>query len=192
MNYIKSILLAIFCLFIFSCSSLINSYKNQNVDFENYKKLAVTSFLCDSEYLSGQTLADFITVEFMRKGYQIVERNQMKIIIDEKVLNTTGLTETQKKNLKILGIDAIITGTFQSKRSSIPQLPEVKEMIFEQNSNMSVKMIDSQTGEVLWLSNGLHSEKSSNINFQNIITIFLNDLRPQIPEINKKKWFWVF
>lgn len=192
MSFFKSIFLLLFSLIFVSCSSLINSYKNQSIDFENYKKLAVTSFVCDSEYLSGQTLADFVTVEFMKKGYQIIERNQMKTIIDEKILNTTGLTENQKKSLKISGIDAIITGTFQSKRVLLQQVPDVKEQLFEQNSIMTVKMIDSQTGEVLWLANGLHTEKNSNISFQNIINSFINELKSQIPEFNKKKWFWIF
>lgn len=194
MKLYKNIILMIFISMLASCTPLLQSFRDEKTDFTNYKRIAVTSFVSNSDYLTGQILSDFVSAEFLKKSYKIIERNQIKTLINEKILNTSGLTEGQKKELKMSGIDAIVTGSLQFKSELVPQVDkEIKENLFNKNSIITVKMIDSQTGEVLWLASGIHSERNNNnADIINFMESFLKDLQKQIPEIETKKLFWIF
>lgn len=82
------------------------SLKRISVFFEGGKK--------DEERQTRTLLDDYVGLNLMRLGYDIVERQKLRDIVEEQALQQSGAVS--EKNLieagKLLGIEAIIEGTF--------------------------------------------------------------------------------
>ena len=75
------------------------------------RRLAVVDFA--GPY--GQAVADMVTINFMRAGYTVVERDQLRDVIREILVGRQGmmdLSDEEKAKLfgKILNADVIVTG----------------------------------------------------------------------------------
>ncbi|MEW6040832.1 MAG: CsgG/HfaB family protein, partial [Elusimicrobiota bacterium] len=80
------------------------------------KKIAVMSFSHhDGGYSSGSKAVSerLITRIAQEKDIQVIERSLLDKVMNEMKLESTGMidTETTKKIGKVLGVDAIVTGT---------------------------------------------------------------------------------
>lgn len=173
-----------------SCAPVLSSYSRNNVNFENYNKISVISFNSNSDKISGHFMADLVTLEFLKKDYNVIERNQLKTIIDEKVLNASGLTDENKSVLKLSGINAIVTGNITASQNKIIPEKENFPVIIECDISISLKMFDSQTGEILWSANGIISERNSDLTIYKLLKILIDDLQNKIP--SAKKWHFLF
>lgn len=99
-----------------------NIYKISNkIDFKS-GKFAIFPFKSSSEgktfssriATDGNAIADILTIQMLYKGYNIIEREKLDKILEEKSISQSGLTETEDsyKNLgKLLGVDFIIYGS---------------------------------------------------------------------------------
>ncbi|MBZ5524311.1 MAG: CsgG/HfaB family protein [Acidobacteriia bacterium] len=89
----------------------------------------------------GRFLAEEISVNLVAdaKGFEVIERTQLKVILQEHKLGTTGLIapETAKKLGAIAGADALITGTITPLGDTI---------------RLSVKALDSATAKMIGAS----------------------------------------
>ena len=107
MNRLALIVLAF--LIISACAST-QSYKKPGVNFSHYKKIAVVRFDC-SNYGAGQEVADTMGLEFIKKGFNVIERSQLRAVINEEALVQSGLIESAKSALNVSGVDAIVVGS---------------------------------------------------------------------------------
>ena len=115
----------------------VQSYTKPNVDFSTFKKIAIVKLKAHDEALS-QIVTDHVATGFRKSGFNIIEREQLKILIDENHIIQSGLTDTDRSILSRAGVDAIILGAI-AKRDT-----------WKEKYLFSVKMYDIRTGEVIW------------------------------------------
>jgi hypothetical protein len=128
-------------IFIGGCSSG-ESYSQCNYDFKKCDRVAVVgvSGNLDSEVAKNQ-IADFVGMEFLKKGYSPVERAQVKKVLEEQDFQNTGFTTSEgaAKAGRILNVQGIVIVT-------IPK--------FGEEVNMTAKLINVEDGSILWMGSG--------------------------------------
>jgi curli biogenesis system outer membrane secretion channel CsgG len=79
-------------------------------DFSKYKKIAVIRFEANDP-TRGQEVSDTIAISFSNIGYSVVERSQLRAVIDENAFSQSGLTEGSRNALRLAGIEAVVVGS---------------------------------------------------------------------------------
>lgn len=188
-NYMKTKLyLSILLLLIIYGCATAQSFKKPCVDFSQYKKIAIIKFDCLSDPTAGQEVADIIALEFIKRGYDVIERSQLNAIIDENILISSGLTESNKSALQLSGIDGIVVGSL-SRYDCYPSKAPIYYMgkilaVLNTNkcyASLSLKMLDVKKGEVIWAANGSHSRDAVNMTAYKALQEVIDILREQIP-----------
>jgi hypothetical protein len=132
------------CVLVAGCSSG-ESYKRAGYDFGKLDKVAVVDVTgaIDSDAARNQ-IADFFTMELLKKGYSPVERAQVQSILKEQKFQTEGLTNAEDavKAGKILNVKTVM----------VINVPNYKE-----NLSLTAKLIDVEDGSILWLGSGTGS-----------------------------------
>jgi len=87
-------------------------------------------------------ISDLFTMELMRKGYMFIERQRIKALIKEQEFQASDLTtkEGAARAGQFLNVPAVMT-------IEIPRYSGGK-------MDMSAKLIDVETGAILWIGNG--------------------------------------
>jgi len=86
----------------------------------------------------GRFLAEELSVDLVgdAKGFEVIERNQLKVILQEHRLSATGLIDPQtaRKLGQFAGVDALVTGTITA---------------FGDTVRLSAKALDTQTAKMI-------------------------------------------
>lgn len=162
-------------------------YMKPGINFSQYKRIAVLRF--DSSFSSavGQEVSDTIGLEFSRKGYNVIERSQLKAIIAEEQLEQYGLTEPNKIELRLAGINAIVVGSISrydcfAHQQLIPFMGTIIPLITNNcHVSLSCKMLDVDTGELIWAANGAHSMDDVNMTANKVLQEVLKKISREIP-----------
>ena len=117
----------------------VQSYTKPDVDFSKIKKIALIKLGAQDASLS-QIVTDELTLVFRKKGFNIIEKEQLKVIIDENTIIQSGLRETDRNTLALAGIDAVFVGAVIMKKESRGD-----------PIALSLKMFDIKSGVVLWI-----------------------------------------
>lgn len=170
-------------------------------DFSKIKRIAVLNF--DGE--KGGAAADIFILELMRKGFDVMERSRFESVLKEQNLGVSGLLEpsTAKSIGKIFGVDAIVAG------SILQYLPAQKRTVFfslgdtvvitpglyvvERGDNyviyltdaevgISARMIDVETGSIVWVASDSYRGYSTDSAFQGVILSLVDSLRSVFPK----------
>jgi len=165
-------------LLIIGCATtpgvIIDSYFKPGIDFTKYERVAVTGFTDAPNALgSGKEIADLVGLEMLKKGYNVLERNQVEVILQEQKLSLSGVLapETINQAGKILGVPIIITGTVGTyHREKVYQegaeidfptpMRELTRVIIpggetlKYEVSLTMKMVDVETGTVVWFASG--------------------------------------
>jgi len=110
------------------------------ISASGYKTVAVVDFtdLEGNVTQLGRFLAEEISVDLTEasKGFEVIERTHLKIIVQEHKLSETGLIDPQtaKKVGQIAGADALVTGTITPLGDTV---------------RLAVKVIDTQTAKMI-------------------------------------------
>jgi len=164
---------------------ITDSYLKPGIDFSKFERVAVTGFTdAPNAPGSGEEIADIAGLEMLKKGYDILERNQVEVILQEQKLGLSGLLESGTVNQvgKILGVKAIITGTVGSyhrekvyqEGAEINFLGRMKQLTrivipggetLRYEVSLTMKMVDVESGAVIWMASGSlsGSETSANL-----------------------------
>ena len=88
-----------------------------------------------------QTLVDSVQFEFLKKGWSVIERENIQKAIDELNFQNSDLASPdQRKALgQVLNVDAL---TFVNIGGNLDEMA------------VSIKMVDVQSGELLWMGSG--------------------------------------
>lgn len=129
-------LVVLVMLFIIS-GCITQSYTKPDFDFYTLKKVVIVKLKAHDELLS-QIVTDHVATGFRKSGFNIIEKEQVKILIDENYIIQSGVTDADRDVLSRAGVDAIISGTI-TKRDTL------RERYF-----FSAKMYNIRTGEVIW------------------------------------------
>jgi TolB-like protein len=101
------------------------------------KRVAVAEFTDNNGFQNelGKAMAEEFSVNLMNaaKGFQVMERSDLNLILKENSLSTTGLIdpETAKKLGKLKAVDLVIIGSITP---------------FSEYFRMSIKVLDTETG----------------------------------------------
>jgi curli biogenesis system outer membrane secretion channel CsgG len=167
-----------------ACTASVQSYKRPGVRFSDYKRIAVVRFDC-SDYGAGQEVADTFGLELMRRGFNVIERSQLRAVINEEALVQSGLIESAKAALKVSGVDSIVVGSISSYNCR-PGTIVAGSLVLSTNNchvSLSMKMLDVQTGDILWAANGAHSQNDVNMTANKVLKAVIEALADQIPSI---------
>lgn len=118
------------------------SYAAANYNFAALDRVAVVEVqLPIGGEAARDQIADVFAMELLRKGYQAVERRQVSAILKEQQFQAGDLTapEDAARAGRILNIPAVI----------VVNIPTWGEKI-----DMTAKMIDVETGAIIWLGSG--------------------------------------
>ncbi|OGF48759.1 MAG: hypothetical protein A2231_13280 [Candidatus Firestonebacteria bacterium RIFOXYA2_FULL_40_8] len=156
-----SIALLILAVFLAGCSSQrVATRKDYN--FANIKRVAILGFSSHMDYRnSGDVVADGFVLQLMNRGFKVVERNKINSILSEQQLATMNKLdeETVKKVGKILGVDAILTGSvikyIEDKKTVIyyndkDGAPASQSNLQLAEISVSARLFDVETGEIVW------------------------------------------
>jgi len=172
-------------LFINGCATA-QSYTKQGTDFSKYKKISVIKFDCSNPAV-GQEVADIVALMFIKKNYNIVERSQLRAIIDENLIISSGLTDSAKSALKLAGINAVIVGSvtrYDCHPDKVVAMIGFTPIFLNTNNchaSLSLKMLDASTGEILWAANGSHAINDSHMTAYKVLQKVTDILEDQIP-----------
>ena len=134
-------ILATAVLIIGGCSSG-QSYIRAGFDFHSLDKIAVIAVEGD---LNGEAaknqIADFFTMELLKKGYAPIERAQVQALLKEQQFQASGVTASEDiaRAGKILNVPTVF----------VINIPSFKEEI-----SMTAKMINVEDGSILWMGSG--------------------------------------
>jgi len=159
----KKIFLAVFLLAIFlaGCSSQRVAIR-KDYNFSNIKRVAILGFSSHMDFRnSGDAVADEFLLQLMRKGYKVIERSKINSILSEQQLYAANKIdeETVKRVGKILGVDAILTGSVikyvEDKKTVIyfndkDGYPTSQSHLQLAEISVSARLFDVETGEVVW------------------------------------------
>ena len=177
----------LFILLIVSGCTTADVYKKPCVDFSKYFKIAVVGFSCLPNPTVGQEVADIVALEFLKQGYNVIERSQLRHMLQEEKLKQVGLTEETKSVLRLSGISALIMGSVsrydcRPSRTIVPFMGTYIPMnTSDCHASLSLKMLDVQTGQVIWAANGSHSQNAVNMTSSKVLRQVINIISQQIP-----------
>ena len=133
-------------------------------ELRKVKRVAIVDFA--GQY--GQALADIVTINFMRAGYKVIERDELRDVIREISVGQQGLmdlADSEKAKLfgKILNADVIVTG--QLVRRVPPAYKKKREgrLVYESATlEIAARAFDAKTGKVFWTAvvNGTATAKT--------------------------------
>lgn len=129
----------------------VDAVLNTTVQQSKYKRIAVVPYDVSGydgqrmDKVSGTALADRYTIELMRAGYDVLERQRLEAILKEHALGMTGLTDpkTSIKIGNILGVQGFVFGSVSGKPNAF---------------SVMTKLVDAETGSTVWsvvLSNNI-------------------------------------
>jgi len=137
------------------------------------KKIAVIEFENKTAYGQrrlGTAASDVLMTELGKSGkFILVERTKLDKIMEEQKLQTTGLVDanTASKIGRILGLDAIVIGSisqFGVKTGGSDYLiTQSKQQVAE--CTVDIRVIEVETGRVLYIDSGKGVAKSSKGSF---------------------------
>lgn len=135
-----------------------------NKDLQKIKKVAVMleskssgspagfGFTTVPSSTGGAAFNDTFSIELLKLGFEVVERQQLDKVTHEQTMNLSGITEADKTIAvgKVLALDAVITGTVElTTLYSNGVIFGVGAGVRDVVKNATVKIIDVETGR--WL-----------------------------------------
>lgn len=172
--------------FLISACASVQSYSKPGINFSNFKKIAIVRFDCPNSG-AGQEVADTIGLEFIKHGFNVIERSQLRAVINEEVLVQSGLVEQTRDALKVSGIDSIVVGSvgvYECRPDKVIAFLFGAPIVMNTNNcqaSVSMKMLDVQTGDILWAANGSHSVNAVNTTANKVLKMVIDTLSEQIP-----------
>ena len=140
-KFFDILLLAAVIVIAGGCSSG-EGYFRAGYDFEQVDKIAIVDVVGDvAGEVAKNQIADFFAMELLRKGFAPVERAQVQSILKEQKFQASDLTSSAgvARAGEILNVPVVMV-------INVPQ--------FDEEMNMTAKMLDVEDASVLWLGSG--------------------------------------
>jgi hypothetical protein len=127
----------------------------QTHEVRNVKSVAVVDFAGD---FGGQAIADMLTMELKKAGYQVIERDNLRRVVDEQKMGSEGRGEldlTERERLDLIGrnitADLIVTGELV-RLSPVRYEREAEDRVKfpPATCEVTARAVDAQTGRVVW------------------------------------------
>jgi hypothetical protein len=117
------------------------------------KRIAVVDFRGDG----GQSVAEFLAMNLLRSGYDVVERDRIRDIVLEQQIGVDGFTKLSDVDKaeslgRVLNADVIMTGEVVTVRT--PRVQEHDDDWATYSGariELAARVFDARSGEILWL-----------------------------------------
>ncbi len=120
---------------------------------ENQFKIAVVEFQCiginEDKHFLGKMISELFTTEIVNgEAFKIIEREQLKKVVDEIAIGQSGIIDTSEAQQlgKLLGADAIIAGSVMKLQHEL----RVDSRIIEVKTGIIVSAESKMCKEDLW------------------------------------------
>ncbi|MFP4027203.1 MAG: glycine zipper 2TM domain-containing protein [Candidatus Brocadiia bacterium] len=118
------------------------SFVKEGYDYSKIDKLAVVEIGGDiAGEASKNQVADYLSQEMFKKGYDVIERKQVHAILEEQNFQRSDLTTSQGAAAagRILNVPAVVIANLSVNGERL---------------SMTAKMIETETAMVLWIGSG--------------------------------------
>lgn len=120
--------------------------------------VAITPFKASTELIGASVSDLFLTELLMLRRYRIVERGQLANVLGEAELALAGLSDARAMEAgRMSGADAVIVGSVSEY-----EMAAYKGRTYP-SVGMSIRCIDSQTGEIVWSADYTERAKDKNV-----------------------------
>ncbi len=174
----------VFCATGCSYNATGSMYK-PNVNFTKPMKLAVVKFKNAEQPAVGQEAADMIAMAFFRKGFDIVEINQIINAPEQDKIYSAGLTAEVKTKLKNYGITAVILGSINEYYCIVDSSYLTSTLTgYEDRTcrvSFSATMIDLASGEILWGLSSSDAKAGDMLQADCVLRTMMRSLDKEIP-----------
>ena len=129
-------------------------------DFEKIKKIAVIFDKPQQQqmmnpYQSGDltsAIADSFTLELMKLGFDVIERQQLTTIIKEQELQLSGLTREKLLEVgQVFGVNAVVTGSVTGSQSMSTGFMGSNIKMTSLVQNASLKIIGAENARTMMI-----------------------------------------
>ncbi len=188
----KRILPCILALIVLvSCSSPKEIVKQgPAVPMEDYRSIAIAKFVSPDPAI-GQRVSERLAVKFYESGFSVTRYEKLKKLSGRNVLTSPELTPDDKAVLESNNIEAVLYGTIdryecltKKKLTWTGYKPE-KEDIESCSASLSIKVVDSATGETVWHTQGAASEEKPDMTARMVMERVLTRIEDEVPKINR-------
>lgn len=186
----RYLLLPVAALLLASCASQTLVIK-QDYDFTRIKRVAVLSFRDQTLTQSTGSMVSQLFMKYLLKaGYNVVERDELDSLLREKKLSDANLLDPATyRELKLSGIDALVTGTV-TKAVAEQDIYNAGSMQFiAAQAAVTVRMIDSQTGEIVWAGadtyDGMNTQTAFDYLASSLVHQMVGDVNESIKNTKK-------
>jgi len=166
---IHKIKIVICLLLILNCASS-EVYLRHDIDYTRYNRIAVFP-LADypTKPGSGLQVADILSTQLINSNYNIIDRSQTMLILQEQSLGMTGVIDerTAPSVGKLLGVQAILTGSINEYQciSTNIQVVQGAQPAYMPISKvgLTLKLIDCETGQIIWAGSAQGTDVGQNV-----------------------------
>lgn len=161
------IIVLVFTVFVVGCGDRLILQTNtfSTPDLQRVARVAVVDFGGEN---SGQAVADLVTINLLRAGYEVVERDQLRDIVRELTLGQEGfmnMSDAEKAKVfgKILNADVIITGEIVRQVPPYYAKKGEDRLAYESATlELAARAFDASTGKIFWTAvvNGTATAKT--------------------------------
>jgi hypothetical protein len=127
-----------------ACKSAVDIVISKHACPDDIVKVAILKMEKGSRYHQGERISDLLTHEFLKLGFDVVERSEIDRIVKEQKFSFSGFIEPKEAVAmgKLSGADTIVIGSLQMDEKD-------KELL----KYFIVKIISLKTGSVMITAN---------------------------------------
>jgi len=164
----KNIIIITVVVGVFSCATS-NEFVRPGTDFNKYQRIAILPL---TDYYSapgsGTQVADIVSMKLLASPLQIIDRSQTQLILNEQKVGLSGIINSESAVVvgNLLGVQAFLTGSVSKWSSSKVNIQMVHgaapAMMDVAKAGVTLKLIDCETGEVIWAGSADGSDVGPN------------------------------
>jgi hypothetical protein len=153
------------------CKTGVDIVISRHASPDEIKKVAIFKMERGGRYNQGERISDLLTHEFLKLGFDVVERSEIERLVKEQKFSVSGFIDPKEAVAigKLSGADTIVIGSLQ--------LDEKNKDILKY---FMIKIISLKTGSVMITAN---LTKSMNIN--DSVSEISTALKKSLEERNK-------
>ena len=149
----------------FSAAASVSILDHPTVAVPEFKNTGLISAEWENERDALNQAADIATDDLVNSGrFDVVERTQLKKILDEYALNNTGLVDqtTAVPIDHLTGAQYLLIGSINAvtARKSQTTIVGTGTLRYKVSADISVRMVDAETGRIVLAARGQGTEKN--------------------------------
>ena len=149
----------------FSAAASVSILDHPTVAVPEFKNTGLISAEWENERDALNQAADIATDDLVNSGrFDVVERTQLKKILDEYALNNTGLVDqtTAVPIGHLTGAQYLLIGSINAvtARKSQTTIVGTGTLRYKVSADISVRMVDAETGRIVLAARGQGTEKN--------------------------------